>query len=206
MAALFLATGNLGKVAEFQRLLGGGLTLSHPKKAEFQNTKPPTVVEDADTYYENALKKAMRYYETYRLPVLADDSGLEVDVLKGGPGVHSAVYGGEKLSWAERWDVLWKALRPFPESTWTARFRTVLCYYDGVRPPVYFEGTTEGRIRSTAKGGEGFGYDPLFHSDPLGRSFGEASAEEKSRVSHRAAAVREFVKWRESLDHPMGQR
>ncbi len=203
--ALFLATVNLGKVAEFQKLLGQ-FALSHPKRPEFAHLKAPHVVEDGTTYFENALKKAMRYHEVYRVPVLADDSGLEVDLLKGEPGVNSAYYGGDNLSWADRWSALWAALRPFPHEPWTARFRAVFCYYDGQSVPKFFEGTTEGKVLSSAKGGEGFGYDPIFWSALLGKSFGEASAEDKNRISHRAAAVQAFLKWRESLDHPDARR
>ncbi len=199
MNTLFLATGNLGKVAEFQKLLGQ-FTLSHPKKAELSHMKVPHVVEDGATYFENGLKKALRYYEAYQVPVLSDDSGLEIDVLKGAPGVHAPYFGGEKLSWSERWAYTWKMLRPFPQEAWTCRFRATLCYYDGNSLPVFFEGVTEGKILPTPRGDSGFGYDPIFFSTPLGKAFGEASAEEKGTISHRAAAVQQFVKWRESLD------
>lgn len=194
MPTLFLATSNLGKIGEFRDLLKG-FTLTHPSQAEFESLTPPEVVEDGLTYYENALKKALRYFEMYRRPVLADDSGIEVDALYGAPGVNSAYFGGEKISWAERWQHLWKQLSGVPQGEWTARFRAVLCYYDGQNPPRFFEGVTEGKVLPTPRGNDGFGYDPIFFSKDLGKSFGEASALEKHRASHRARAVQAFLEW-----------
>ncbi len=205
MPALFLATSNLGKISEFQALLPHW-KLTHPLRSEFESITPPEVIEDGVTYYENALKKALRYQEMYRRPVLADDSGLEVDGLFGAPGVFSARFGGENISWAERWQFLWTKLSVFPASEWTANFRAVLCYYNGKNPPRFFEACSAGKIISSARGGEGFGYDPIFFSTELGKTFAEASAAEKNQVSHRAKAVRAFVEWAESLDHPETRR
>ncbi len=205
MRSLFLATTNLGKIAELQDALSGW-TILHPMKPEFGLQRPPEVVEDGTTYYENALKKAVRFYEAYRQPVLSDDSGLEVKALSGAPGVFSARYGGSQISWAERWEYLWKNLRGTPQSEWSAQFRSVLCYFDGASAPVFFEGTVQGTILPTARGGEGFGYDPIFFCPALGKSFGEVANGEKNKLSHRASATQLFVKWRESLDHPPSRR
>ncbi len=156
---------------------------------------PPDVVEDGHTYYENALKKAIAFQKVYGVPVLADDSGLELDPLDGAPGVFSARFGGEKISWPDRWKHMYEKLAPFPRDRWTARFRAVLCYYDGKSVPVFFEGTTEGRIHPGPAGEKGFGYDPIFFSTALGRTFGEAPSADKDRVSHRAVAARKFLEW-----------
>jgi len=185
---LLLASENIGKLKEFQELFGDKVEcLSPAGRPSLQ------IVEDGDTYYENALKKAMGFHKAYGGAVLSDDSGLEVDALKGAPGVFSARFGGE-ISWPERWRLLHEKLAPFPKDTWHARFRCVLCYYDGQRAPIFFEGVAEGRI-DAPKGGQGFGYDPIFYSSDLRKSFGEATAAEKHRFSHRAVAARDFLAW-----------
>lgn len=185
---LLLATENQGKLKEFRSFLGVSFhCLSPHGKIE--------IIEDGTTYFENALKKAVGYFTALKVPVLSDDSGLEVDALNGAPGVFSARFGGEGISWPERWGYLHKALSSSPLERWTARFRCVLCYYDGKTVPVFFEGVTEGRIVSEPKGGKGFGYDPIFHSSVLKKTFAEATDEEKSRVSHRAEAIRVFLEW-----------
>lgn len=199
---LVLATSNQGKAAEFRRLLGPSVTLVTLAEVAANVGKPPPEVEETgESYYENALVKALRYFAYAKsmstdggpFPVLADDSGLELDALGGLPGVYSARFGGEDLSWPARWQHLQDELQTTGTGPWPARFRCVLCYYDGVRPPVFFEGTTEGSVIPAAKGTSGFGYDPIFYSDALGSTFGEASDEKKDTVSHRARALQAFA-------------
>lgn len=153
------------------------------------------VLENGETYHENAEKKARAFYKVYRLPVLSDDSGLEVDALGGDPGACSARYGGEKISWEQRWNALYSKLASSPPSAWTARFLCVLCYYDGGKAVRFFEGKTAGVISPRPRGERGFGYDPIFYSPELGKTFGEASFDEKQNVSHRARAVSAFLEW-----------
>lgn len=198
--SVFLASTNRGKISEFENLLKSFVSCSSPLSKEFMATPVPEVIEDGLTYYENALKKALAFQKVFRVPVLADDSGLEVDALGGRPGLHSARYGGDKISWNERWNKLYEELKPYPASAWTARFRCVLCYYDGKRVPQYFEGIAEGRIADRPQGSQGFGYDPIFFSPTLNKSFAQASAEEKDLVSHRSEAIRRFMDWW-TLDH-----
>jgi XTP/dITP diphosphohydrolase len=187
--SLLIATTNAGKLKEFQGLLRG----------HFQCEPLPAhvvaVVEDGKTYQENVLKKAKGYFELFKRPVLADDSGLELDCLNGAPGIDSAHYGGEKLTWKERWNFLFQELASLGISRPKARFRCVLCYYDGVVPPLFFEATTDGYIAQGPLGTEGFGYDPIFYSSDLGKTLGEATPSEKSLVSHRARAVKKFLDW-----------
>jgi XTP/dITP diphosphohydrolase len=192
---LVLATGNAGKAAEFRRLLGPRFQLTTLSEiAARTGVKAPEVEETGESYYENALKKALGYYAYAQAPVLADDSGLELDALGGLPGVFSARFGGEDLSWPARWQHLQDELQTTGAGPWPARFRCVLCYYDGKTPPVFFEGTTEGSVIPAAKGASGFGYDPIFYSEALGETFGEASDEKKDTVSHRARALEHFVR------------
>lgn len=189
MISLLLATGNKDKVRELSELLSPLF-----KCSAADDGRAPKVIEDGNTYRENLLKKAKAYYQIYRRPVLADDSGIEIDALKGGPGVHSADFGGSDLQWPERWKLVYRCLTPHPKSTWTARFRCLLCYFDG-EEEVIFEAVTEGRIADAPQGTQGFGYDPIFHSTDLGKTFGIASDEEKARVSHRGRAAHQFLAW-----------
>jgi XTP/dITP diphosphohydrolase len=191
---ILLASTNQGKIAEFQKLVGK-LPIIAPHDASLAHKTVPTVIEDGETYFENALKKAIAFHNTYGMPVLTDDSGLEVDALNGVPGVHSAYYGGKDLTWPQRWQHLYAALAKVPQHRWTARFRCVLCFYEGKRVPYFFQGTVEGRISPAPAGKQGFGYDPIFYSNELGLTFGEASTEEKDGLSHRAEAVKAFLAW-----------
>ena len=191
-SAVLLATSSRDKVREIREMVGSRFAVSSPLDYPIA---APVVEEDGSTYYENVLKKAVGYYRVYERPVLADDSGLEVDALGGAPGIYSARFGGETISWPERWKHLHQKLAAFPENHWTARFRCVLCYYDGRDVPHFFEGVTEGRILPAPRGAQGFGYDPIFFSTILNQGFGEASPAEKERVSHRGRAVAQFLKW-----------
>ena len=187
MAKLVLATQNKGKIDEFKGLLGPAVELS---------SLPPgleEVPEEGSTYIENARQKAEQYFQIVKAPVLADDSGLVIDVLNGEPGVFSARYGGAGLSWPQRWDYVYSKLKGFPEADWKAHFLCVLYYYDG-KIGKSWEGKVFGLIAPKPAGTKGFGYDPIFYSSTLKKTFGEASIEEKQQVSHRAVAVRAFLK------------
>jgi XTP/dITP diphosphohydrolase len=189
---LLIATSNAGKLAEFQRALAASFACLSTKESRFAAIACPEVTEDGETYFENALKKAAAYYRSYRVPVLADDSGLEVVGWDGGPGIHSARFGGEGISWPRRWELLIERLEPLPPAAWSAQFRCVLCYYDGQTVPRFYQATVAGRIVRQPAGGRGFGYDPIFFCTALGKTFGEATDAEKEKVSHRGLAIRAF--------------
>lgn len=193
--SLLIATSNEGKVREFELLLAPLKPLLRMSDPKFLGNFPPLVKEDGETYFENALKKALAYYKVYQVPVLADDSGLEIDALQGAPGIHSARFGGTDLTFPERWSLIQSSLANVPPERRTCRFRCVLCFFDGNGVPVFFQGTVDGRIAPAPAGKSGFGYDPLFYSVALGKTFGEATTAEKDRISHRAEAVEAFVKW-----------
>lgn len=191
---LLIGTQNAGKLVELKSLLGDQIAIQGlPENA-------PEVVEDGNTYEENARKKAEAYSHRYGLPTLADDSGLEVDVLGGAPGLYSARYGGE-LTWPARWKHLTDACRKVAPPPWTARFRCVLCLFDRGQSH-YFEGVAEGAVIAEPRGTGGFGYDPIVTIDALGKTFAEATAEEKNRVSHRALALARLQDW--LTQHPIG--
>jgi XTP/dITP diphosphohydrolase len=207
---LLLATGNPGKLREFQALLGEQRwELVTPADAGIGDLE---VVEDGETYQENAARKARAYANAARLPALADDSGLEVDALEGRPGVHSARYAGVGLTdedAANRKKLL-GALEGIPPQQRGARFRAFVALTHPYGPNVRFgEGTVEGRIAQDERGDLGFGYDPVFEL-PDGRRMAELSREEKNEFSHRARALAQLG-WaldalHDALDNTVGQR
>ena len=185
---VLLATSNPGKLREYQRMLSEvkGLQLESLQTLGCQLE----VVEDGDTFYVNALKKARAAAEASGLPAMADDSGLEVDALDGRPGVRSARYAGEDASDAQNNEKLLDALTGLAPADRTARFRCAIVVVgaDG-KELARCEGSCEGRIADAASGSQGFGYDPVFI--PKGRSvtMAQLPPEEKNRISHRAQAV-----------------
>lgn len=194
---LVLATGNAGKVKEFESLLlPGGFSLLTPRDIGFTGD----VEETGTTFRDNAFLKARALAAHTPWPVLADDSGLEVDALGGGPGIHTARYCGpgeapEGMSQdaANRWKLL-RTLEAFPRPDQRrARFRCSLCWLVPGNGPRYFDGVCEGTIAPAERGGGGFGYDPLFIPAGLDRTFGELPAEVKDPMSHRGRAVAEFL-------------
>lgn len=200
---LVLATGNKGKVAEFQALLGpAGFTLLTPADIGFE----ADVEETGTTFRENALLKARALAALTRRPVLSDDSGLEVDALDGAPGLYSARYSA--LESGPRGPWLDPAGRPLPMAVAnrakllkalegvtvrSARFRCVLCYLAPGEAPVYFEGVCEGEVIREERGGGGFGYDPIIVPRGYAQTFAELPGETKDAISHRGLAVSAFL-------------
>jgi XTP/dITP diphosphohydrolase len=180
---LVLATANPGKTRELRALVGEWGPIDLRSLADFPDVRLPE--EDGATYADNAVLKARAVATATGLPALADDSGLEVEALSGAPGVRSARFAPSD---AERIARLLEVLRDADDRR--ARFRCVvaLAWPDGRLEQA--EGACTGRIAERTIGAEGFGYDPLFVADELGRTFAAATAEEKARVSHRARAVR----------------
>jgi len=185
---LLIATQNPGKLREITALL---VDLPIAVRSPSALARPlPHVPEDGLTYEANALAKAESAVRATGLAVLADDSGLEVDGLGGQPGVHSARFAGPDATDAENNAELLARLQGKPAAARRARFvcTAVLLLPSGlVRVTT---GAVEGRIVDAARGGHGFGYDPLFFYAPFGRTFGETSDSDKEAVSHRGAAFR----------------
>jgi XTP/dITP diphosphohydrolase len=184
---LVVATLNRAKGRELARLLAA-LHVEIVVLADLPGARLPE--ETGATYAENARLKARAAARATGLSAIGDDSGLEVDALGGAPGVHSARYGGPGLDDAGRTARLLAALRDVPDVRRTARFRCVLALVGPDRTERVVEGTAEGVITREPRGTGGFGYDPVFFYPPLGRTFAELAADEKSRVDHRGAAVR----------------
>jgi XTP/dITP diphosphohydrolase len=190
---ILLATNNPGKVREFRRLLEPfGFEVITPAEAGIA----VEVEESGESYQENAILKARAFAAASGMTALADDSGIEVDALGGGPGMYSARYGGEGLDDRGRVELLLKELRDVPAEQRTARYRAVaaVAFGDCEAPPVTFEGVQEGRIGFAPRGERGFGYDPVFLL-PDGRTQAEAADEEKDEISHRAQAVKAAARY-----------
>jgi XTP/dITP diphosphohydrolase len=192
MMRLLVATMNPGKIRELARALDSTgievLGLDHLGNV-------PDVEETGETFEENARLKAEAYSRLTDLPVLADDSGIEVDALGGAPGVHSARWGGPELDDPGRCRLLLKKISGVedPERR-TARFRCVLALARGGETLATFEGVVEGRILTEPRGENGFGYDPVFFHPPSGCTTAQLSTEEKQRISHRGRAIEAFLK------------
>ncbi|MBL0217435.1 MAG: RdgB/HAM1 family non-canonical purine NTP pyrophosphatase [Myxococcales bacterium] len=191
---LVFATRNPGKLVELRQLLPGIEVLSVDEAAHLIGTRIAEVIEDADTFEGNAIKKAREVSELTGFPALADDSGLEVDALDGAPGVYSARYAGEHAGDAANNTKLLAALAGVPAERRTARFRCVLALAD-VRGPLGREtitthGVAEGVLLEELRGTGGFGYDPLFLFPALGQTFAELGVGTKGDLSHRAQAMR----------------
>lgn len=183
MVKLVAATHNAGKLKEIEKILDDCEILS---VGEFDGGIEPE--ENGDTFRENALIKARAAYAVSGLPSFADDSGICVDALNGAPGVRSARFAHSPKECNAR---LLRELKDVPDDKRTAHFACCIAYCDGKRE-FTVEGRCEGRILHEEKGAGGFGYDPLFYSLDLGKSFGEASVEEKTAVSHRGRALELF--------------
>lgn len=188
---IVIATANEGKMREFREALADvGFELRSAAEAGVREFPPET----GATYAENAMLKAAHVAVETGLPALGDDSGLEVDALDGAPGVYSARFGGD-LSPGERIAHLLARLRRVPEGDRGAQFVCSLILATPAGAAVAFEGTCRGRILQGPRGGEGFGYDPVFFSEELGKTFAEASRAEKQAVSHRGRALASFREW-----------
>lgn len=192
MTTVLIASNNAHKATEIAE------ALDFPGW-EFKTLKQVGVssdpAEDAETFLGNARIKAHAAQQASGgMPVLADDSGLEVDALDGAPGVHSARYAGEPCDDAANNAKLLDALSDVADEARTARFVCQLVFLDESGNEVDARGTVEGRIAYEAHGENGFGYDPLFLPEVFGfeRSLGEAKPEEKNAVSHRGNALREL--------------
>ena len=187
MQRLVLASGNPGKLAEFNALLADAGFEVHPQ-SEFG-------VDDADetglSFIENAILKARHASRATGLPALADDSGLCVDALDGAPGLYSARYAGTHGDHAANIDKLLNQLREVPDERRGARFVCVLALlrHADDPQPIIAEGVWQGRILHAPTGDGGFGYDPVFFSPAHGMSAAQLQKDVKNRDSHRGKAL-----------------
>ena len=188
---LVIASNNQNKIREIKQIIGDKFTKIYSLK---ELGVEVDVEETGATFFENSLIKAKAITEITGKASLADDSGLVVDVLGGAPGVYSARFAGEPCTDENNNDKLLKLLEGVKYEDKTARFVSVVTLYYPNGEYVFSEGSVEGHVLSERRGDGGFGYDPLFYCDKLGKTFGEASQEEKNLVSHRANALSELRK------------
>jgi len=190
-----VASKNLGKVGEIRAVVE---RVGIEVRSLAELAPKLEIEEDGESFAENAVKKAIFVSEALAQPALADDSGLEVDILAGRPGVLSARYGGTDLDDVGRYQRLLTELFVVPEEHRTARFRCAMAYVEQGGDPVLFHGTLEGRIATKPSGTYGFGYDPIFVPEGYDKTLGEIAPEVKNRISHRAKALMAFVRWIEA--------
>ncbi|MBQ7642322.1 MAG: RdgB/HAM1 family non-canonical purine NTP pyrophosphatase [Clostridia bacterium] len=183
MKKLIVATGNKGKLREISEILGDRYQVVSMKEAGFDGD----IEENGSTFYENALIKARTVSERLGVDALADDSGLCVNALGGAPGIYSARFGGEHGNDALNRKVLLEKMQGKTDRS--AYFACYVVLYRADGSIVCGSGQTEGSIMLSEKGNGGFGYDSLFFSDDLKKSFAQATEEEKNSVSHRYRAI-----------------
>ena len=188
---IVFASNNQGKVREVRAMLEGSDIRIH-SLADLE--LHIDVVEDGHSFIENALIKASTIAGLLKRPVLADDSGLEVDALGGAPGVYSARYGGPGLKDEERLQLLLDEMKDVPDAKRTARFVCVMALVDPDGTNLTARGTVEGSIIREAQGNGGFGYDPAFLPRGFEDTFGILPAETKNRISHRSMALLKMKK------------
>jgi XTP/dITP diphosphohydrolase len=189
MKQVLIATQNLGKARDFEALL-------HPRGYEVLTlqdvAKDMDIEETGTTFEENAILKAEAAAEALGMPVIADDSGLEIDALNGEPGVYSARYAGEPKNDDANIDKVLEKLSGIPENERTARFRCVLAVAAPNQKTATFSGSCEGEILNERRGENGFGYDPIFWVPSEGRAMAELKPEEKAAISHRGNALQKL--------------
>jgi XTP/dITP diphosphohydrolase len=181
---LVFATGNKNKVMEVRKLLPAGIELLSLNEIGIVTGYEET----GTTFAENSLGKALFYSQFTKYPVIADDSGLEIDFLGGAPGVYSARYIDENMPYKERCEIILKRMEAAKREERTARFKCVACCVLKGEKIECSEGKVEGEIALTLKGADGFGYDPIFYYPPLKKTFAQISIDKKNLISHRFKA------------------
>lgn len=188
---IILASGNAGKLREFQQLLAGcGFDVVPQSAFAIANAD-----ETGLTFVENAILKARHACAHTGLPAIADDSGLEVDALQGRPGIYSARYAGDEAADADNNAKLLQELGELEEAQRTARYHCVLAFMRHAEDPtpILCHGTWEGSILAAPRGEGGFGYDPLFYVPTHQCAAAELDKAEKNRISHRGKAMVELL-------------
>ena len=186
MDLVVLATRNDGKARELTRLLEVAVKRFQTLRDHPNVTLPP---ETGSSYRENAFAKARAVNEALGLPAIGDDSGLEVDALHRAPGLYSARFAGEDATDAANNALLLRSLEGVPPERRTARYHCALVLVRGTDDVLEVEAVCEGRILDAPRGGEGFGYDPLFLPEGETLTFGELPAARKDGISHRGRAA-----------------
>ena len=189
---IVIATRNRHKAVELQTLLhGAGYDAVQLDEIDPDNIIPE-VEETGTTFKENALLKAHAIAKATGLPAIGDDTGLEVDILGGAPGIFSARYSGENCTYEDNVKKLLRELSDVADDRRTARFKTVAVYVHK-ETELSAKGVVEGVITEKEEGVGGFGYDPVFSVLDMKKTYAQLADEEKNRVSHRGKAIRSLI-------------
>lgn len=184
---IIFATGNKNKLKEVRGMLPSHITVRSLEEIGFTDE----IEETEQTIEGNSLLKARTIYNLYKLPVIAEDTGLEVFALNGEPGVRSARYAGDTASAEDNMKLLLEKMKNIEKRT--AQFKTVATFLNNDASYKCYEGIIRGEITKTQRGSEGFGYDPIFRPAGFSKVFAEFSNTEKNFISHRAIAFNKFV-------------
>lgn len=189
--SIILASGNKKKLKELTDILSP----YHLKLMPQSDFNVEDAIEDGLTFVENAIIKARYACEKTGMPAIADDSGIEVDQLKGKPGIYSARFAGEQTTDNENLNKLLKQLEGVPEELRTARYQCIIVYmtHKNDPTPVICQASWEGIILQKPRGTGGFGYDPIFYCTKSAKTAAEMSPTEKSAISHRGKAIMKFA-------------
>ncbi len=183
-----LATNNKGKLAEYRAILAPmGFVIFSPADLNIESEPDET----GANYRENSYIKAKALAAKVNMPVIADDSGLEVMALDGFPGLHSSRFASECGTYPKAYEELNRRLGDNPNRD--ARFVCCICYLETPESkPLYFEGICPGKLLKQAHGSNGFGFDPIFHSSEIDKDLGVAEEDEKNKISHRGKAIKKL--------------
>lgn len=184
MKEIILATFNKNKKRELSNLFGDNIILKTLNEINFNEE----IIEDRTSFIENALKKCESVYNKIKKPVMADDSGLCVEALDGGPGIYSARYGGEGLNDKERYQYLLSMIKDMKNLN--ASFVCALVLYLNKNKIYIIQEEVKGQITFEPKGNNGFGYDPIFYIPELKKTMAELTENEKDQISHRGKAAK----------------
>ncbi|OEF99993.1 non-canonical purine NTP pyrophosphatase [Vulcanibacillus modesticaldus] len=188
---VIVATKNQGKLKEFSKMLGD-LGINVRSLTDFDDV--PEIVEDGETFEENARKKAEFIKNLYNLPTIADDSGLMVDILDGKPGIYSARFAGEEKNDQKNMEKLLSLLQDVEIKERTARFVSAIALAIPGEETIIVRGTCEGLISYEPRGKNGFGYDPIFYLPQYDKTMAEITPELKNQISHRSNALKELLR------------
>lgn len=186
MKTIWIATSNPHKVEEFQKMLGKNYTVKSMEDLK----EPISIVEDGQTFEENALIKARALYSVLKEPVMSDDSGLEVDAMDKMPGVYSARFLGEDTSYDIKNQYIIDQVKGKDRK---ARYVCAIAYIDENEKEIVVREEVEGEIYDRFLGANGFGYDPIFYYPPYKTTLANVTEEEKNAISHRGKALKKLI-------------
>lgn len=190
MPTIVIATSNPGKVHEYRTMFGHrGFEVK--SLLDFKKSEVPTIVENGHSFEENATIKCKKIMNWLHIPVLGDDSGLEVKALNNAPGIYSARYAGDHNDLANQWKLLYYLKG---QKNRQAQFVTCLVFLKPDGTKIVAKGIVKGEILTKKIGHDGFGYDPLFYYPKLKKSFAQLTTDEKDAISQRGRAARSMLK------------